>query len=404
MTRVFLALLSVTAIFASDTALDRLKRASEQAQVLNDDRDHKDADQRMAAVHSALLNWIESRLPHGETVTPGSLSILGDKLNEELEQAGLAAKEEPPDADPVAAMGWPGYGFPSVEFEWRPELPNSAIVTARISVPCGAEARVFVYDIRGPRWVRVLSDVPRNRFLGTAGVSELSAPDREGNRLLLIHYGTSQCASMWMGLSYSVYRINVDGDHSERLISDDSGYYAGNDRGPLFVVNPNEFVIEFDGFSVDLSILVRTHIRRYRFDAGVTRLDPVALQPQDFLDEWLTRPWREMQSRSQGDLKGWHDNLHSDHLHGDYLAVIPCASRPNRWLIDFELDRSDERHPDEKKEVFFVVRDSGGYNYTMESVSSDRPDGCPGEGIKSSVGSASDQNPWLSATELQNLR
>ncbi len=122
------------------------------------------------------------------------------------------------------------------------------------------------------------------------------------------------------------------------------------------------------------------------------------------MDEWLTRPWSEMQSRSQGDLKGWHDKLHAAHLLGDYVGVIPCASRPNRWLIDFEFDRSDEKHPDEKEEVFFLAHDLGGYRYAMESVDSDEPDGCPGEGTQTSVGFASDRHPWLSQSELEHIR
>jgi hypothetical protein len=28
------------------------------------------------------------------------------------------------------------------------------------------------------------------------------------------------------------------------------------------------------------------------------KIDPVALQTQDFVDEWLTRPWAETESRS----------------------------------------------------------------------------------------------------------
>ena len=31
---------------------------------------------------------------------------------------------------------------------------------------------------------------------------------------------------------------------------------------------------------------------------GVERIDPVALQPQEFVHEWMIRPWDEMQSRS----------------------------------------------------------------------------------------------------------
>ena len=44
------------------------------------------------------------------------------------------------------------------------------------------------------------------------------------------------------------------------------------------------------------------------------------------------------------------------------------------------------------------MRELGNYRYQMESVSDERPAGCPGQT------SASDKHPWLSPAELKALR
>ena len=80
----------------------------------------------------------------------------------------------------------------------------------------------------------------------------------------------------------------------------------GND-GPEFVLKPDELIMEFLDASVDVTVHNRTQIHRYSFGAEtVQRLDPVAFQPQDFAEEWLTRPWTEMQSRSEPETEEWH--------------------------------------------------------------------------------------------------
>jgi hypothetical protein len=43
----------------------------------------------------------------------------------------------------------------------------------------------------------------------------------------------------------------------------------------------------------------RTYVLHYSMGPeSAERIDPVALQPQDFVHEWLLRPWEELQSRS----------------------------------------------------------------------------------------------------------
>jgi hypothetical protein len=134
-------------------------------------------------------------------------------------------------------------------------------------------------------------------------------------------------------MAYSIYRIGLPSGASESLLAGEHGFGIGNYE-PQFVLKPTELVIEFQDQSVDGGVHNRTEIHRYAFGAkGVTRLDPVAFQSQDFAEEWLTRPWSEMQSRSKPATEEWHSKLHSGLLFAEYSAVVLCRDRPGRWLI-----------------------------------------------------------------------
>ena len=156
--------------------------------------------------------------------------------------------------------------------------------------------------------------------------------------------------------------------------------------------------LEFLGRSVDPGVHHRTRIRRYPLAGGVQRPDPVALQPQDFAEEWLERPWSEMQSRSAPETAEWHNKLHADLVLADYSAVVPCAQRPGRWMIALDITQIGEKELAEALETYFLVRELGNYRYRMEAVSDEQPEGCPGEQF------ASEKHPWLSPEELKALR
>ena len=140
----------------------------------------------------------------------------------------------------------------------------------------------------------------------------------------------------------------------------------------------------------------RTHIFRYDFANGVRRIEPVAFQPQDFAEEWLTSDWSEMQAMSAPETGEWHRELRK--LSFDrYVDVVPCASNPGRWAIGFQVTYEGEKEIEEPIQNYFLVRDLGNYRYAMEAVSGEEFEGCPGEG------SPSDKHPWLSVEQLKAL-
>ncbi len=271
-----------------------------------------------------------------------------------------------------------------------------------VTIECGADEAFYMYQFNSGMRSRVLEDHPQSGWGYSIAEFQLSDPDSQGRRLLLTYYMSVQCQSTWMEMAYSVPRVSAQPKVSELLLADQHGFWLGND-GPYFVLKPNELIIEFLDSSVDVFIHNRTRIHRYNFIASAQRLDPVALQPQDFAEEWLTRPWSEMQSRSVPDTKSWHQQLHGDLIFGEYAGVIPCASS-GIWLIGLELRRIGEKEFSDPPPTYFLVRDLGSYSFHMDAVTALQPSECPGTGIVSGAGFASDKHPWLSTAELKALR
>jgi hypothetical protein len=104
----------------------------------------------------------------------------------------------------------------------------------------------------------------------------------------------------------------------------------------------------------------------------VRRVDPVALSPRDFVDEWLTRAWNESAAWSASPaLQQWHRKLHADFVAGDFVDPTMHCQTPDLWQVTLEphdAKKNFEAEPD----VSFLVRWRPPYHFTMLGVS-DRP-------------------------------
>jgi hypothetical protein len=410
MLRALAFLLAVGSVFGQDAALARLKQELKTAQD-EDASDQKRAEElqrktgawpddmegrgaaRLARVHAVLLNWIESQLPMGRSAIAIKSSDWEAAMGRQLAAAGIAGKEPQATSDPLED---PGLGDVSVDLTYKPELPDMLFVTGTVGVRCGGDQAVYGYQFDANGWARVISDHPTSDS-GYGSTIELSGTDFQGRRLLLIVGERVQCASAWMDMRYSVFRMASDAAVPPvSLLSGEHGFWMGNDpEGLIFALKPDELIIELLDSSVDGGIHNRTQIHRYNFVDTVKRLEPVALQPQDFAEEWLTRPWDEMRSMSLPETQKWQGKFRNEAM--EYSNVVPCAAKPDRWSIGFKITDVEGKALPEPLEVNFLVRDLGNYRFEMEAVSDSEFEGCPGEGAPS------DKHPWLSVAELKAL-
>ena len=198
-------LLFTSSVFGQDPALTRLKHemaiAREQSEHVKQFGENGTA--RIVAVHAALRNWIEPKLPKDISSLARVSWQLEAALPQELVQAGLSL---PDSAD--AGFDHSAFNQVEVEFQMMPELPDMLFVTAGVHVPCGEDDVVYAYRFDGNGRTRVVEDHPKSDWGYGNSKLQLSEPDPRGRRLLLVHRRSLQCGSSWFVTPYSVYRVD----------------------------------------------------------------------------------------------------------------------------------------------------------------------------------------------------
>jgi hypothetical protein len=116
----------------------------------------------------------------------------------------------------------------------------------------------------------------------------------------------------------------------------------------------------------------------------VLRIPPLALVPEDFLDQWIQLPWNEakrwVESTKELDLSRWHEKLGTlSKDSAEINFVQPCPRKQSgvdTWLVGLWMD--SRLNPSFKDENLYVtVRKQLGAFY-VDSIDSTRPEGCPG--------------------------
>jgi len=332
----------------------------------------KEIRHRSDGLHALLRDWMEPLLPQSRQALVDELPFVAARINADLARAGFLKPNG--DDEQNGDNGLPS----AVKFSRPLEAPDLLIATWGVVVPCGRYDVVYVYDYSHGAPRRVLETHGEN---GAETVSEVvvSKPDVYGGRLIAALRFPVQCGSSWSMLSYDLFQLRGTAETAAPLLS---GSETIHDWDYQVRLGPDELLLEFTGQMIDTDYLERTHVLHFNATgAAAHRIDPVALQPQDFVDEWVTKPWTEMESRS-GDLKKWHDFLAGgpdEYVGGTFDFVQPCQDKPGQWQIGVSFESLKGKELPEALPVYFLVQQSEQYKFQMTGISFDRPDGCPGE-------------------------
>lgn len=206
---------------------------------------------------------------------------------------------------------------------------------------------------------RVLGESEKSKYGDYVVGVQFSAPDAAGSHMFYAAWSGVQCASAWNGIAYRLFRIEPDGARAALIFSDIQLYNIGY---PVHVkLTPGELLLEFTGCALEPGF-TRTHVLHYSIGAsGVQRIDPVALDPQDFVDEWFRGPWSERQSRSAGGLAKWNGLLHT--YTAEYEFVQPCENRPGVTQVALQLMKAAGNELAEPLTVYCLVQDKGDHRY-----------------------------------------
>ena len=284
-------------------------------------------------------------------------------MTAELKSAGVVGAQ-------ATATSEEKFGVESITLSRIADSPEIVTVKAGVYVPCGVDTSVYVYRFSENGRVRLL-EADGTREWGDTGMDlQFSSRDPSGARVLYLSWFGVSCASVWNTLDYRLFRISPGDNHADPIFSGAHTFTIDDDYHAK--VTTEDFLLELTAGALSPGWR-RTYVLHYTVGAhGARRIDPVALQPQDFVHEWINEPWPEMASRSATGLENWHKFLHD--FSGEYDFVQPCSGRKGFTQVAIEPSVVGKKKP-----MYFLVKDNGDHSYRMSGVSYVRQTGCPGQ-------------------------
>jgi hypothetical protein len=367
-------------VLAQDARLDAL-RSSLIAIRHEEKNDVRGATPQLTVVKHQLRDWIESRLT--QLPQRGDAEAFVRPLNTELHAAGLVCEYEP---GKLPCPEWYDMGF----IEDVRIQPNTGflIVQTGVGIECGYDESAYMYRWSGEGWNRVWQSEQNTYIKGkyfpqAFAAIRLSPFNRDNDYLVLTLGYETWCASNWHDVYYRVFRLGPDLLAPPLVEGSSWAFYPQNVQGSI---GRNDVLIEFTVAGGNHS---REAVRHYVIDdRKVQRVDPLALRPPDFIEEWMNSHWKDAvhwsESTNRGLMLDWHSRLNKEK--GCCQLIFPtmhCPKSPDLWQVGMDFSAPPTpigQAP--KSSVYFLVRWRPPYQFTMVQAKDSPFPGCTEEDRK----------------------
>ncbi|MGH9470445.1 MAG: hypothetical protein ACRD1N_08905 [Terriglobia bacterium] len=279
----------------------------------------------------------------------------------------------------------------SVHLAQSPGDPNLLAAVTTLEIPCGEDSSLYVYQRTAHAWRLALAFEADDyrQISGGLGTFEyrISPSDQAGHWFVVIADVTPWCTSNWHALRYQVLRPTGAAYHPKTIQAANGFAYLGyKEAYRMAVTKHSSTLVYYTAQSLDSGVLIRTAVDRYNVaDDRAVRTGPFALYPEDFLDEWVEAPWQEARLWTAPPARPyampWHKTL--DEMAGarlgwftrfDFVQACPAHDSWQIGLAPFTDQRAHRAPP----EIYFTIARRQGI-FRVQSVSLDRPPGCPGQ-------------------------
>jgi hypothetical protein len=256
--------------------------------------------------------------------------------------------------------------------------PDMLAVVATLGIHCGTDSMLMLYGRTsrgGWRELMVRRSAPYREVKGGWGDLRfaVSPRDKQGRWFVATASTTPWCTSAWQGMPFELARPGSAPDRPDILFRGKDVHYLGNESDLLLKAERDAFEIRHDGGSVDPDILIRRHVRRYEVTGeSVRRVQPVAENVRDFVDEWVSSSWSEAKAWSASDpaLAAAHSALQAARWKtlGGFASIRSCTGEATQI----------ELAGNEASGWFMIVRGGASGPWTLERVARRPAAGCTG--------------------------
>ena len=266
----------------------------------------------------------------------------------------------------------------------HPELIG---VQISFGVNCGEDTMLLVYERRSERWSQALrwQSGDYRQASGAFGdffeyaVISGSSPNKWA---VATAHGKPWCTSVLSGFDLDVVQPAHGRIQQQLLFHEEHGYVR--DRGPEWKAFPDGFELRVEEESLDFAVFWRPGIYRYRMEGGkMHRLQPIAKNGRDFVDEWLEADWSEaahwsaaanlgILSEEHARIATLRDPKSTNWPSFTYGAVRGCADDSRHFQVELNQDPSVP--------TYFEIQ-KGENRFTMLSARSKSDPQCTGADI-----------------------
>lgn len=247
-----------------------------------------------------------------------------------------------------------------------------------VGITCGTDESAYLYRWDGARWRRFWQTeqpyAQGGRYRPRHLTSVQSAPSG-----LVIATGVEEwCNSAWHEAYYQIWRAAPG--QGQRLLLDGKDFaYLGDLTGPLTarLGASDDVYVEYMVASVDPALHSRPTLRHYRIDGdSVRRVDPIALTPINFIEEWLSAGWRQSaawtEPSARPSAQGWHQATRDRRTGGVLTAAAPdgtgraqrCRADDSLWQVALDFPEADKA----RRHAWFLVRWTEPYRFRLAAI------------------------------------
>jgi hypothetical protein len=363
----------------------------------------RDAGPELTPVKHALRAWVERQLPYERALpdgavilpSPDDLTALSQRLSDALKAANLTCGDEGTPGDRCG-------GKPTEFFDARGFVGTVSVsaldggrymlAITEVGVRCGFDESVYIYR-KGPdgHWTLMFQSEQDDyrddkydvqNFLAVEVSPANVAWNEKAPPPLVLTLGDSPwCSSNWNGLTTRLWRASDATVTPTPLMDRTDTLYRGDDEIASARLTDKDLLIEFRGDSIDEADLIRTHVLHFQIGPRdtLTRIAPVALNPGDFVEEWLTSDWTQSRNWSGGGIdKALWSRLHptSPGTQGDFDGpATRCRSDHTLWQVGF-APVSEVKDARPSTQTYFLVRWMAPYRFTLLQTAPRKFPGC----------------------------
>ena len=280
------------------------------------------------------------------------------------------------------------YGYiDEIEFKRPGGHPDLLAVATTLAINCGEDTSLYLFRQNREGYQLILA-LEANGYEEVSGAQSsfdysISPTDKTGKFFVVAADVNAWCTSRWQMLRYKVLRVGATPEEPEIIVKAEHGILI--DKEPIFRLTTTSDGFKFTFWheqSLDGGIQKRHHVLNYCLKGNnLKRIAPLALRPEDFLDEWIRLPWDEAaqwaEASKLAELRTWHERLQSDDERccSELNSVRSYPSLPQRWQVAVSADgeRADKPPP----QLFFKISRKGDA-FFIEDISTSEDKTCTG--------------------------